>query len=414
MARIILSRFRVVDYRSCKDTEITFDRKLTALIGPNGVGKTNILQAIVLFGQPGGSISSAEDTNSQQCTVEVDFVRAKKPVRYRGTVTYRTGADNRDEALGFDERWNFVDQNSSKSWLSIDRLRASSNRSRASLLRLARRSSLDWKQANLGGAKNLDLDANAKRYARVADEVAEFASKITYYSASQFTNPAASPTSFEINERGKLSRTVNSRNLVHQKFLHDLYTASQDRIDLYDLFLSFVDKRGLGLVNGFSWRSAEFVSETHSVASGGKVERQKKKRILIIPTVKIGSSRLSFNQLSEGTFRTLALVFYVITNESLLLIEEPEVCVHHGLLNSVVSILKEFSRTKQIIFSTHSEAVLDRLAPEQLRLVSCNQAKGTVVQDVMSALSDEKLNSLKSYLATAGSLGEFWRSSGFD
>jgi hypothetical protein len=257
--------------------------------------------------------------------------------------------------------------------------------------------------------------AELARHLSIIHELSTFSSEMQYYSASQFTNPTLCPTAFEIDEDGRLRLEPDLRNSTHSKFLHDLYLLSQKpRHDVYDLFLSFVDKRGLGLISDISWRAVEVLSETHEVRSGGKVERKKKKRILVIPTVRSGASKLSFNQLSEGTFRTLALIFYIVSNEnSMMLIEEPEVCVHHGLLTSVINILKEYSRTKQIVFSTHSEAVVDMLKPEQLRLVEHSARKGTSVETVAERFSGERLEGLKEYLMTSGSLGEFWKSSGF-
>ena len=135
---------------------------------------------------------------------------------------------------------------------------------------------------------------------------------------------------------------------------------------------------------------------------------------MIIPTVQVGSSQLSFNQLSEGTLRTMAMLFYIVTDKSeLLLLEEPEVCVHHGLLNSVVQIIKEYGRTKQIIFSTHSEIVVDSLRPEQVLIVDKHKTKGTTVAHIPDKMSQAGFAALKKYLSTAGNLGEYWRHSGF-
>jgi predicted ATPase len=135
---------------------------------------------------------------------------------------------------------------------------------------------------------------------------------------------------------------------------------------------------------------------------------------MIIPTVHVGASQLSFNQLSEGTLRTLALLFYVVTDKSeLLLLEEPEVCVHHGLLRSLIEIIKEYGRSKQIVFSTHSEAVLDSLKPEQVLLVDRKKNRGTTVAAISAWMSHSGYAALKNYLSTTGNLGEYWRHSGF-
>jgi predicted ATPase len=137
--------------------------------------------------------------------------------------------------------------------------------------------------------------------------------------------------------------------------------------------------------------------------------------IVIIPRVTKGRSSLSFSQLSEGTFKSIALLFYLITDQSnLLLIEEPEVCVHHGLLNHLIATIKAFSNQKQIIFSTHSDFVLDSLKPENVFLVKNSEKQGTTVKSIAKALSKQNFKALKEYLATEGNLGDYWRSGGID
>ncbi len=45
----MLRRFIVENYRSCLHTSIDLNPNLSVLIGPNGSGKTNILQAIMFL-----------------------------------------------------------------------------------------------------------------------------------------------------------------------------------------------------------------------------------------------------------------------------------------------------------------------------------------------------------------------------
>jgi predicted ATPase len=135
---------------------------------------------------------------------------------------------------------------------------------------------------------------------------------------------------------------------------------------------------------------------------------------MVVPTLLFGRTRLSPSQLSEGTFKTLAVIFYLISDRSrLLLLEEPEVCVHHGLLNSILELIKTHARSKQIIFSTHSDFVLDAVAPNSVFLVTRDRARGTSVRSVPAAFSKSEFRVLKDYLAEVGGLGEFWRHGGF-
>ena len=106
----------------------------------------------------------------------------------------------------------------------------------------------------------------------------------------------------------------------------------------------------------------------------------------------------------------MAILFYIITDKSqLLLLEEPEVCIHHGLLASIVEIIKESSLKKQIILSTHSDFVLDALDPTNIFIVRNDPQKGTVVRHVPSSMSTREYKALKNYLDSSGNLGEYWR-----
>ena len=43
---MILNSLMLLNYKNFESQEFTFDRKINCLVGPNGVGKTNVLDAI--------------------------------------------------------------------------------------------------------------------------------------------------------------------------------------------------------------------------------------------------------------------------------------------------------------------------------------------------------------------------------
>lgn len=237
-----------------------------------------------------------------------------------------------------------------------------------------------------------------------------------YYSASQFTDPTKCPTFFEIDsarvERNDeiYRRTVrNSRN-EHSQFMYDLYLAYKKNTLKFQEFISIVGKDGIGLIDKITYKEVKAPSRKIEVYTGGRIVRRELTNLLIIPTVTVKGTKLSPNQLSEGTFKTLAIIFYLVTDESqLLLLEEPEVCVHHGLLGSIMQLVKEFSREKQIVISTHSDFVLDGLDPTNVFTVRYQPKKGTVVQHVPKAMSKLDYKALREYLNNDGNLGEYWR-----
>jgi predicted ATPase len=151
------------------------------------------------------------------------------------------------------------------------------------------------------------------------------------------------------------------------------------------------------------------------VKVGGKVSKRSRRQLIIIPQFRIGRQKLSPNQLSEGTFKTLALLFYVVTDESSpLLIEEPEVCIHHGLLSSVLEIIKNASKNKQTIISTHSDYVLDHVRPENVFRVNYDAKVGTTVHHIRKTMTAKEFSVLRRYLQSEGNLGEYWREGGLE
>ncbi len=245
-------------------------------------------------------------------------------------------------------------------------------------------------------------------------QIARDLSEMRYYSASQFTNPANCPVSFEIEKEGAFSRGIRLRG--HAKFLFDIYNSykSPDNTS-YMQFFEIVGPKGIGLVDNIDFKAIPTSSIEYSVRSGGDVIQRKREKILVIPQFRIGRNDLSPNQLSEGTFKTITLLFYLVTEASkLLLIEEPEVCVHHGLLSSIIELIKTFSRNKQIIISTHSDFVLDEVEPENVYKVTNTPEEGTKVFHIPKLLSRRELTALREYLEKEGNLGEYWRHGGLE
>jgi hypothetical protein len=244
--------------------------------------------------------------------------------------------------------------------------------------------------------------------------IARYLSEIKYYSASQFTNPSQCPVSFQVEMEGPVSRGVRLQG--HAKFLYDLFREFKGReTSNYERFFDVIGPNGIKLIDNIDFKEIPTSSIEYSVRSGGRVRQQKREKILVIPQFTVGPNDLSPSQLSEGTFKTITLLFYLMTEtSSALLIEEPEVCVHHGLLSSIVELIKSYSRQKQIILSTHSDFVLDQIEPRHVYGVTRDQKRGTKVRHVTESLSSKELAALKHYLNTEGNLGEYWRHGGFD
>ena len=87
--------------------------------------------------------------------------------------------------------------------------------------------------------------------------------------------------------------------------------------------------------------------------------------------------------------------------------------MHHGLLSSILELIKTQSKYKQIIISTHSDYVLDKLKPENIVLIKKDKVNGTIANSLSKSLSKNEFSALKKYLKLSGNLGEYWKEGGF-
>ena len=243
--------------------------------------------------------------------------------------------------------------------------------------------------------------------------IIQFISGLKYYSASQFTNPSKCPISISTEKVQKVSRGVNL--VGHNRLLFDMYEEYKNETLGFQKFINLIEKKGIGLVDKIEFKEIETSTSEYKVQTGAKLISTEKVNYLVLPVFSVNGNLLSPSQLSEGTFKTIALIFYLVTDKSsLLMIEEPEVCVHHGLLESIIELIKQYSREKQIIISTHSDSVLDDLYIENVFKVWMDVEDGIGVSKIEKSLDKDELSVLKHHLRNEGSLGELWKHGGLE
>ena len=410
---IHIESFQVTNYRSCRNTRIPLHPRLSALIGPNGSGKSNILHSILMLRRIARTTRphADEDFPLSACKLALTFRVRKKALPYKALVKFSTSDRNIDDVIDVTQKWNFREFTAEDSWISLPFsalyeppygpyfLSGLSGKRRARFLR----------QLSLFSGEKPVRDMSWEAVYRILQQISDLVVGITYYSASQFTDPSRCPPSFDM-ENDKPLRRAHRAGAEHVQFMYDLYSAFKDNKAEFEEFRSIVGPDGVGLVDSIKYDEIEVPSSVLQVATGARVIRREVERLLVIPNFQVKGSKLSPSQLSEGTFKTLALIFYLVTDQSrLLLLEEPEVCIHHGLLASVIEIVKSFSKRKQIVISTHSDFVLDSLEPDNVFLVTNEAEKGTKVKHLPKAMSSNQYGALKAYLEETGNLGEYWR-----
>lgn len=402
MSDVTLTKMEITNYRSCVDTTFEPNPNLSVLIGPNGSGKTTVLSAFQLLskllGVNIGYRRRVMDSFSTDCILKVGFSWRGYSITYEAKISLVNNERNEDEILDAVETWYSYSIIGSRKKIHLP----------ISAMGDSRRFRLQHHEPIVDYFSQHTKDVEAARtLTRGINAIVGFVSEITYYSASIFTNPSTSPISFEVESESGSRRGISISG--HKKFLYDLYLSYKKNGEDYQNFIDVIGRQGVHLIDDLTFQEVEISSSVYKVSVGGKITTKQKNNNLVIPNFVIQKSSLSPSQLSEGTFKALALIFYIVTTHGpLMLIEEPEVCVHHGLLQSLVELLKRYSGEKQIIVSTHSDQLLDKVDINSVFKVMRGE-EGTKVTNVKQGLNFDELNALKDYLANEGGLGEYWK-----
>lgn len=118
---------------------------------------------------------------------------------------------------------------------------------------------------------------------------------------------------------------------------------------------------------------------------------------------------LLWKQLSDGTKRMFYLISEVASvDKGTILLEEPELGTHPDQLHKIMTFLKEQSKEKQIIMTTHAPQTLNILEEDELdRIIITKYDSQTGTK--MHHLSPEKIEKAQAYMEEAGLwLSDYW------
>lgn len=182
---------------------------------------------------------------------------------------------------------------------------------------------------------------------------------------------------------------------------------SQEERELYDEFLSLVGRDGLGLFTEIDIARHEIKTKSTEGASNDEDE---KSSIFYLarfrPFMNEKASFFMYKDLSLGTRRILRLIVSILCDKNrIMLVEQPEDSIHSGLLHKLISIMKSYSDPLQIILTSHSVEVLNKMKPDEIRLVSMYEGR-----TLIRSLDEKEVHSAHKYMCADGSLSEFLNS----
>ncbi len=193
----MLKRFNIFNYRSCLGTAVELHPNLSVFIGPNGSGKTNFLRAIMLLSklaQEGAPILRGRGRGLGALSrLVAEFKLPRVQLNLSSVADVSTDNGNNDVLHWSRQHWSARERNGQTAEFVFPMSIADPglNLEKYSVfLRYA------------GTEKHVisSPEVVTSWGLRSVASVAQFCRGITYYGASQFTNPSACPASIEIEE----------------------------------------------------------------------------------------------------------------------------------------------------------------------------------------------------------------------
>jgi predicted ATP-dependent endonuclease of OLD family len=360
-----ISRVHLKGYKSIRDLEIDFKAGLNIIIGPNGSGKTNFLEFLDSF--------FYDKTDSQ-------FIA--EPFSSKIAIASELGIDISERIGTFDNKSDFP------------RLIVNRKDSYNGLFTYESEFEISKE-----GQKNYNYVKNSNNWTfRISPTLVSFGNVWNEYLSNYLTL--------------RYIPSVRSEKefMFYSSKETDIVEKIISRADLSDLNVKEVQQK-------FSIKT-EILSNLKSftLIKGLKIDTKKlntriENRLLYVENFElsffVNNKWLNWKQLSDGTKRMFLIIVSVVNETIVCLLEEPELGIHPDQLYLLMDFLKEQSKEKQIIITTHSPEVMNILEKDELdRLVitSYDAEKGTQ----MHRLSPHKMKKGRSYMANVGHLSDFW------
>lgn len=126
-----------------------------------------------------------------------------------------------------------------------------------------------------------------------------------------------------------------------------------------------------------------------------------KQTLMFFQGTEHGNREFMAKQMSDGTLRAFAMLLAIAqpARPGFLVIEEPEIAIHLGALQSFIEILQAESQAMQIVLTTHSADIVDSVPVDALRVVWSDGEQSRV-----APVSDHTREVLRSGLITPGAL----------
>jgi len=380
----MITSVHIQGFRSCEDVRLDSLGHLVAIVGRNGAGKTNVLEAIdwaCRTATRSDPLSPGHTLVSHGTTVRVSLEWQEAGQAFRYAIDYELRLHEKS-AIHLIERLDHFD---GTTW-------------HETLTRSGARVSLGNKVLNIGTATPcLPVVAafvpGTDAIATQVQAAISFLQRVRYYPIDELNEPSEESFFVGKDEFDSWCAAQKPGAAATKSVLRRLlYLYHRDR-PRFDELKSLLGEDGLGIVHAIEVQ--ELTASSGSEADSFYIVRYRP-----MPE----SNSLYYPNLSSGTRRLISiLVALAFDNCSVMLLEQPEDGIHSGLTKKLADILRHSAGQLQLMVSSHSPNVINRLKPDEVRLVAIDEKGHTRVR----RLTDQEIGSASEYLSDDRPLEDF-------
>jgi predicted ATPase len=380
----MLKQIEIKNFRSCDSVSVIFNERVSALVGKNGVGKTNFLKAIDWVSK--SSITTdyvilPDATMAAPKALSVTEVFEKSGVEFQ----YQLGSARRFDADTFS---SIRDQLKILEAPGADREIYGRNGVVINLEGNSRTLRVNHLTPSLAALLTLLPSDDDLRGPLL--EMQTLLKGVTYYDFEATSDQEHLISLREFKDWA--AKYQSSAKTLTSSVAKRIIYLSENDTSVFEEFKTLLGPNGLGLINEIKVQKYGEVEDSFYL-------------LKYVPSDQLagtGHAR-AFNDVSLGTRRVIQIVLSLLFDKrGLMLIEHPEDAIHPGLLRKLISLLRTYSHDTQVIFTTHSSQVLDALKPTEVLLVTAKNGSTEI-----RPLSDQQIEQAKRFLDDEGSLSEF-------
>ncbi|RYY06952.1 MAG: hypothetical protein EOP43_04700 [Sphingobacteriaceae bacterium] len=377
---VFLQQARLKNYKSIIDAEIDFKPGLNIIIGNNGSGKTNFLNYLY----------DVVDMNwDKKSELSAEFVLVKKSQLYKVVVSKSSAIE-----INYAENIDYVISNQKKSNVKVFKNDI-----------LKEELKITGSDFNFNIGNSVDYYTKILQYGIPKEQsITEKPAKLTVSS----TGIVNSDINLEINQPEFVESILNKIvfSTVPYKYKFDrskikiiIEELNEFFYDIAEELKIFTEINGLRISPNFNTYVNEHkdLYDVHNLY----IEFFINNSWIPFSNLSDGNKRLFYIVSEVMAYNQLGLFSLLFNNElqpkQIILLEEPELGIHPHQLHKLMLFIKEQSKEKQIILTTHSPQVLNILDADELdRIIICNydKEKGTQLRH----LTEKETQKAKLYM----------------